>query len=110
MKTRIVVAVLVLLPIMMFAPNHAPAQESVAGMRRIVSKVVPQYPGLARTMKIQGIVRADVLVAPSGKAKSVEVKGGHPLLGQAAQDALLQWKWEPAAHETHETVELRFTP
>jgi outer membrane biosynthesis protein TonB len=55
-------------------------------------------------------VRAEVLVAANGKVKSVEVKGGHPLLGQAAQNALAQWTWEPAAHETHESVELRFNP
>jgi len=42
--------------------------------------------------------------------KSVEVKGGHPLFVQAAQNALREWKWEPAAHETDEIVELRFTP
>jgi len=32
------------------------------------------------------------------------------LLGQAAQDALRQWKWEPAARESIESVELRFHP
>lgn len=61
-------------------------------------------------MRLEGNVRADVLVAPSGKVKSVEIKGGHPLLVQSAQDALRQWKWEPASHESHETVELKFRP
>jgi|SRR5579862_2166095 len=83
---------------------------SGAGDRKVVVKVQPQYPGLARAMKIQGSVRADVVVEPSGKVKSVDVKGGHPLLAQSAQDALREWKWEPAAHETHQTVELRFAP
>jgi TonB family protein len=110
MKNRIVVALFVLLPILLLAPNHAPGQESSEGGRKVVTKVVPQYPGLARSMKIQGIVRADVLVAPSGKVTSIDVKGGHPVLAQSAQDALRQWKWEPAAHETHEIVELRFNP
>jgi TonB family protein len=61
-------------------------------------------------MNIQGVVRADVTVAPNGKVKSIDLKGGHPLLGQAAQDALRQWKWEPAARESIESVELRFHP
>jgi outer membrane biosynthesis protein TonB len=61
-------------------------------------------------MNIQGSVKADVLVAPNGTVKFVEVKGGHPLLVQSAQNALHEWKWEPAPRETHETVELRFTP
>jgi TonB family protein len=61
-------------------------------------------------MSIQGNVRVDVLVAPNGAVRAVEVKGGHPVLADAAQNALRQWKWEPAAHETHETIELKFNP
>ena len=72
------------------------------GSRKLVTKVIPQYPGLARAMNIQGTVKADVLVAPTGKVQSVEVKGGHPVLAQAAQDALKQWKWESDSHESHE--------
>jgi TonB family protein len=86
------------------------AQADADPVRKILSKIVPQYPPLARTMSIQGVVRADVLVAPSGTVKAVEVKGGHPLLCQAAQEALRQWKSSPAAHESHKSVELRFNP
>jgi TonB family protein len=107
MKNRIAVALFVLVPILMLVPSYASAQD---GARKIVSKVVPQYPSLARTMNLQGIVRAEVLVAPNGSVKLVEVKGGHPLLAQAAQAALREWKWEPAPRETHESVELRFNP
>jgi TonB family protein len=76
------------------------------GSRKLVTKVIPQNPGLARAMNIQGTVKADVLVAPTGKVQSVEVKGGHPVLAQAAQDALKQWKWESDSHESHEMVEI----
>jgi TonB family protein len=110
MKNRIAVILLVVAPLLMFCVNHAPAQETSEGTRKVVTKVVPQIPNLARSLHLQGNVRADVLVAANGKVKSVEVKGGHPLLGQAAQNALSQWTWEPAAHETHESVELRFNP
>jgi TonB family protein len=110
MKNRIAVALFVLVPVLMFAPSQAPAQESSEGIRKVVSKVLPQYPSIARSMRLQGVVRADVLVAPNGTVKSVEVKGGHPLLAQSAQNALREWKWEPAPRETHESVELRFNP
>jgi TonB family protein len=110
MKNKISIVLFFLALILMFSVNPATAQESFEGSRKVVTKVVPQYPNLARPMHIQGSVRADVLVAPNGKVKSVEVKGGHPLLGQAAQDAVRQWTWEPAAHETHESIELRFNP
>ena len=108
MKNRIAVAIFVLASILMLAPSHAPAQETSEVLRKVVSKVVPQYPGLARSLNLQGIVRAEVLVGPNGKVKYVEVKGGNPVLADAAQSALRQWKWEPSAHETHESVELRF--
>jgi TonB family protein len=83
-------------------------QSSPESTRKILSRVAPQYPSLARSMSLEGSVKADVLVLPNGSVKSVEIKGGHPLLGQAAQSALREWKWEPASHETHEQIELRF--
>ncbi len=110
MKNWIAVALFVLLPILMFAPNPAAAQESSEGARKIATKVTPQYPSIARTYNIQGSVRVEVLVAPSGTVKSIEVTGGHPLLAQSAENAVRQWKWEPASHETHETVNLKFNP
>jgi len=110
MKNRIAVALFVLVPVLMLGPSHASAQEPSEGGHKVVTKVVPQYPSLARSMNLQGIVRADVLVAPDGKVKYVDVKGGHPVLADAAQNALRQWKWAPAPRETHESVELRFNP
>jgi TonB family protein len=110
MKKRIALALFAFLSIQIFAPSHAPAQEVSDIGRKIVARVMPQYPNLARSMRIEGTVRADVLVAANGKVTSIEVKGGHPLLVQAAQDALHQWKWEPASHESHVNVELKFTP
>src|SRR6202167_4556382 len=105
MLYRIALAALALL---MLAPCGLLAQDHSENPRAIVTRVTPQYPGLARSMNIQGSVKADVLVAPNGTVKSVEIKGGHPLLVQAAQNALREWKWEPGPRETHEIVELKF--
>jgi TonB family protein len=109
MKAPFIVASIALVSVVALVPGHAFAQDSPLD-RKIVSKVLPQYPGLARAMNIQGTVRADVLVDSNGKAKTIDVKGGHPLLVQSAEDALRQWKWEPESHETHEVIELKFTP
>ncbi len=78
------------------------------GGRKVLVRVAPQYPSLARSMKIQGTVKADVLVEPNGSMKSDEIKGGHPLLVQSVQDALHLWRWEPGPRETHEIIELKF--
>ncbi|MGA9507035.1 MAG: energy transducer TonB [Candidatus Sulfotelmatobacter sp.] len=92
----------------MFAPGRLLSQDHPESTRKIISQVAPQYPSLARSMNIQGKVKADVLVAPNGAVKSVEIKGGHPLLVQSAQNALREWRWEPALYATHEAVEVKF--
>ena len=109
MKTRIIVAVAVLLIFSGSASKHTQAQDS-AEPRKVSARVMPQYPAMLRSMNIQGTVRADVVVAPDGKVKSVAVRGGHPMLAQSAENALRQWRWVAAAHESNETVELIFKP
>jgi len=42
--------------------------------------------------------------------KSVQVRGGHPVLAEAAQSAVNRWKWEHASQETKESVEIKFVP
>ena len=48
-------------------------------------------------MSIAGTVRLAVVVAPNGTVKSSKPVGGHPLLVNAAMDAMKQWKFEPAS-------------
>jgi TonB family protein len=106
---KIAVAALILVSGVVLVASHSSAQTTSDTGRKVVSRIAPQYPTMARSLNIQGSVKAEVLVAPNGTAKSIEIKGGHPLLAQSAQDALREWKWEPAPRETHETVELKFS-
>jgi len=76
----------------------------------VVNRIVPSYPQLARTMNLKGTVRIEAVVAPNGAVKSVAVKGGHPVLVQAAENVIQKWRWEPATHETHEPIEFNFDP
>lgn len=91
------------------APSLAQEEQSESA-RKVVSRVMPHYPEMARTMNLKGSVKAEVVVKPNGQVKTVEVKGGHPVLVRAAQDAIYRWKWEPAARETREPIEVRFDP
>jgi TonB family protein len=92
-------------------PKHSFAQEeSSESKRKVTNKVMPDYPDMARRMSLRGIVKVDVLVASNGTVKNVEIKGGHPVLAQAAVVAVRKWKWEPASHDTKEPVEVRFDP
>ena len=78
--------------------------------RKVKSKVSPVYPELARRMSISGVVKVQVVVAPNGSVKSTKVVGGHPLLVNAATDAIKKWRFEAASEETTGIVEFKFDP
>ena len=90
-------------------PPQCHAQDN-APKRKVVDRMVPTYPALARSLNLTGTVKLDALVAPDGTVKKVEVKGGSPVLVEAAASAVRRWRWEPAAHESHELVEVNFAP
>lgn len=60
-------------------------------------------------MNLGGTVKVVAVVAPDGSVKKVDPVGGSPILVQAAQSAISQWKYAPGS-ESKETVELHFTP
>ena len=76
--------------------------------RKVKTKVAPVYPDLARRMTVAGKVKIEVVISPDGHVKTTRVVGGHPLLVQACQDALKEWKFVPAPEETTQIVEFEF--
>ena len=62
---------------------------------KLVNKVQPLYPPLARQTRISGTVRLHAIIAKNGSVEQLEVISGHPLLVQAALDAVRQWKYQP---------------
>ncbi len=89
------------------------AQEQVKTdelLRRAKTRVAPVYPDVARRMSIGGTVRLAIVVAPNGTVKSSKPVGGHPLLVDAAMDAMKRWKFETAQGESSGVVEFKFQP
>jgi TonB family protein len=85
------------------------AQETlVENTRKIVSQAKPVYPGIARNMNLEGIVKLEVNVAPNGAVKSVQAVGGSPVFVRAAEDAVYGFRWVTAKEESKEHVEIRF--
>jgi TonB family protein len=78
-------------------------------VRKIRTLVQPTYPELARAMHITGTVRVVVVVTPGGAVQTVKPMGGHPLLVEAATDAVKRWKFEPAEKETTTVMEFKFS-
>jgi outer membrane biosynthesis protein TonB len=56
-----------------------------------------------------GTVKIVAVVGSDGSVKKVEPVGSSPILVQAAETAISQWKYAPGA-ESQESVELHFTP
>jgi periplasmic protein TonB len=61
----------------------------------LVNRVQPQYPPLARQTRISGTVRLHAIISKDGSVQQLEGLSGHPLLVQAALDAVRQWKYRP---------------
>jgi periplasmic protein TonB len=62
---------------------------------RILNRVQPIYPPLARQTRISGTVRLHAIISKDGTIQQLEVMSGHPLLQQAALDAVRQWRYQP---------------
>lgn len=103
--------VLFLLTVICGAPlagADVPAEHHAS--RKILKKVLPTYPRLARQLDIRGAVKLLVTVEANGKVKSARAVGGNPTFVEAAMDVIGKWKFEPAAEQTTETVEIKFEP
>ncbi len=61
----------------------------------ILTQTRPVYPALARQARIQGSVVLHAIIDKDGKVAQLEVVSGHPLLVQAALDAVKQWRYKP---------------
>jgi TonB family protein len=70
-------------------------QPSVEGRRRVVRRVAPEYPQAAKRIGLGGTVKIVAVVGTDGSVKKVEPVGGSPILMQAAQTAITQWKYAP---------------
>lgn len=91
------------------SPPLGSAQEATStDNRKVMEKVQPEYPELARRNHLTGTVKLKVIIAPDGRPKNVEVVGGNPVFLQNATSSVKRWKWSPADRETIETVEIKF--
>jgi len=61
----------------------------------LINKVTPQYPPIAKAARIQGAVVLAATISKSGTIQGLHVVSGHPMLVQAAMDAVKQWRYKP---------------
>ena len=102
---RVVLALLFLLPPVLHAQSNQPDFS-----RNVITRKMPEYPPIARSLRLAGTVKLKTIVAADGTPKSVVVTGGPPIFCAAAVSAVRQWKWTSASGETTEFVEVIFQP
>jgi len=79
-------------------PKAAVTRTRVGGAvqaAKLINKVQPVYPPLARQTRISGTVKLHAIIGKSGNVEQLQVVSGHPLLVQSALDAVKQWRYQP---------------
>jgi protein TonB len=84
-------------------PPPAPNIQRVAPTRvsstvqasRLIWKVDPVFPQLARIAHIEGAVIAEARITATGTIDSLRIISGNPLFYQSVMDAVKQWRYQP---------------
>jgi len=76
--------------------------------------VPPDYPLLARQMKVQGVVSLLALIARDGTIQQLQILSGPEILATAAREAVKQWHFKPYLQngqpvETQAKITVNFT-
>ena len=61
----------------------------------LIRRVQPVYPPLAKSARVQGSVEFTATISKEGNIENLTLMHGHPLLVNAAKEAILQWKYRP---------------
>jgi periplasmic protein TonB len=78
------------------AQNQKPRMVSLGVMdASLVHRVEPEYPPIAKTIRLSGSVLLRAVIATDGKVHQIEVLSGNPILAEAASAAVRQWRYRP---------------
>jgi periplasmic protein TonB len=82
-------------------PAATPAQDAVVRLTsmltqgRVLRRVQPPYPVIAKQARIEGSVQVQIDISEDGAVTNVALLSGHPLLRDAALRAAKQWQFIP---------------
>jgi len=77
------------------APQPSASRTSVVMEGNLIRRVEPQYPAIARQIRLEGTVVLKAVISREGNIDQLEVASGPGLLALAAKDAVRQWKYRP---------------
>ncbi len=82
-----------------FAQDAPKKVTKIEGLNAVTSKVAPEYPPIARQLKLEGSVELEAVVSESGAVEKVNIVSGNPVLTRPAADAIKKWKFAPFTSE-----------
>ena len=84
-------------PILPVTPVTVTAPIRISHMSEgdLVRKILPVYPPLARSARVQGQVVLQAVISKQGVIENLTVVAGHPMLVSAAKEAVRQWRYRP---------------
>jgi protein TonB len=68
-------------------------------LNAVTVKIQPEYPAMAKQLKLEGTVELEVSVTETGTVESVTITSGNPVLTRPAVDAVKKWKFAPFIQE-----------
>ncbi len=77
------------------APPGAVRIGGAVAEANLIEKVEPVYPPLAKSARVSGTVEFTAIIGEDGTIQNLQLVRGHPLLVNAAKEAVLQWKYRP---------------
>jgi periplasmic protein TonB len=75
------------------AVRHPPVSRMMEG--NLIHRVQPDYPPLARQVRVQGLVVLRAMISRDGAIEDLQVLSGHPMLVKAAVEEVRQWRYRP---------------
>lgn len=89
-------------------------QMSPQTQQNVTVSVPPDYPLLARQMKVQGAVILQALISREGSIQELQIVSGPTILAAAAREAVKQWRFKPYYQsgqpvETQARITVNFT-
>jgi protein TonB len=61
----------------------------------LIRQVQPAYPAPAKSARVQGSVEFTATISKEGEIENLQLVRGHPLLVNAAREAVSRWKYRP---------------
>ncbi|MCL5742828.1 MAG: energy transducer TonB [Acidobacteria bacterium] len=58
-------------------------------------KPLPEYPAMARQLKVTGKVELEVVIAPNGSVEDVKIVSGNPILTRCCAKVVHGWSFTP---------------